>query len=106
MSDKIEILMTVRYDDLILNKEGLKQALDVVEEQIKYYPMHPVAAFEDAKYIMENMRSIMERIHNYIPQTKTLSEYNQEQEVFDLLFGKLVEYYEENVPGFSLQYPY
>lgn len=38
----------------------------------------------------------------YSEKTERKNSGNQEKEVFDLLFGKLTDYYEENVPGFSL----
>lgn len=100
MSDKIEILMTVDYDDLVIKEVGREQALEVMGEQVKYYLSHPDTAVEDAWYIMNNIGTIVDKIQEYVPGTK--SGYNPEKEVFDLLFGQLIDYYEENVPGFSL----
>lgn len=103
MSDKIEILMTVEYNDLVNKEEGREQALEVMEEQVKYYFSHPGDAVEDATYLITNFGNILDKIREYVPESAgTKSGYSPEQEVFDLLFGQLIEYYEDHVPGFSL----
>ena len=103
MSDKIEILMTVEYNDLVKKEEGREQAFEVMEEQVKYYFSHPGDAVEDATYLITNFGNILDKIREYVPESAgTKSGYSPEQEVFDLLFGQLIEYYEDHVPGFSL----
>ena len=103
MSDKIEILMTVEYNDLVKKEEGREQALEVMEEQVKYYFSHPGDAVEDATYLITNFGNILDKIREYVPESAgTKSGYSPEQEVFDLLFCQLIEYYEDHVPSFSL----
>ena len=106
MSDKIEILLTVEYKDLVLKAEGREQAGAVIWEQLKYYVSNPDVLLDDAEYIVDNFGNIIERIREYIPDnipdTKSGSVSAAEKEVYDLLLKPLIEYYEENVPGFSV----
>ena len=102
MSDKIEILLTVDYNDLVLKAEGREQAGAVIWEQLKYYVFNLDVLFDDAEYMVDNFGNIIDRIREYIPDTKSGSVSAAEKEVYDLLLKPLIEYYEENVPGFSV----
>ena len=93
----------VVVNDLVKKEEGREQAFEVMEEQVKYYFSHPGDAVEDATYLITNFGNILDKIREYVPESAgTKSGYSPEQEVFDLLFGQLIEYYEDHVPGFSL----
>lgn len=107
MSDKMNIFFTVDCKDLV-KENGRQQVWDVVEAQILYYKSNPGAAVADATYISGHVSDIfdliVENISRTISDTQTkgmVLEYTP-QEVFDMLFGDLIKYYEDNIPGFEM----
>lgn len=107
MSDKLNILFEVDLDVLFL-ENGKKQVYDVLEKQIEYYVLHPYEVGVDAYYIVNHVTDIFNLIADNIERTKakndtkSISFEYSEQEVFDILFGRLIKYYEDNIPGFEM----
>ena len=65
----------------------------------------------DAWYLMNNLSDILSKIQTYCannalineqPTTKGGTPALSEEYIYELILGPLIEYYEENVPGFSL----
>jgi len=109
LSDKVEILLTVDWKDLS-SPEGRQQVGDIIEAQIGHYITHPGDALSDASYLMNNFSDILSRIRTYYhdntqsaqPETKGITPALSEEYIYELILGPLIEYYEENIPGFSL----
>jgi len=56
---------------------------------------------------MNNFSDIIDRVNEYIDanqktDTKSLASDLNKDYIFEVILGPLVDYYEENVPGFSL----
>ena len=87
-----------------------QQVGDIIEAQIVHYIIHPGDALSDAWYLMNNFSDILSRIRTYYhdntqsaqPETKGITPALSEEYIYELILGPLIEYYEENIPGFSL----
>ena len=104
MQDKITIALSIDLNDL-LSKEGRDQVCDIVEKQLEHYWGNWDDVITDANFFSENYQWIGEELITYLVDNLGLTKSSTtitEQELFDLLFGRLVKYYEENVPGFNL----
>lgn len=104
MSDKIQILFTVDFKDSVLDPLGREQILIVGEKQLEYYIDCSYEFIrKEAIYFQEHVEEIYNKVVDLLNGGKTKSiSYETPEEVFDLLFGQLIDFYEENVPEFSL----
>lgn len=104
MSDKIQILFTVDFKDSVLDPLGREQILIVGEKQLEYYIDCSYEFIrKEAIYFQEHVEEIYNKVVDLLNGGKTKSiSYETPEEVFDLLFGQLIDFYEGNVPEFSL----
>ena len=103
MEDKIKILLTVEYGDLI-DHYGREQVMKVSSAQISYYLSHPSDALSDAMYLKNNWQEIFTLIVNHIssPDTRGSVASEQSQELIDLLLGEQINYFYDTFDGFEL----
>ena len=106
--DKLTIVSIVNGYDLLYG-DGLWQVLRVVQAQLLYYGVHPEKAYLDAQYVLNNLNMILDIVHTkaieYLHGIKTKSIYDDDIDdayYFNLIFGDLIQYYVNNVSGFSL----
>ncbi len=106
--DKLTIVSIVNGYDLLYG-DGLWQVLRVVQAQLLYYGTHPEKAYLDAQYVINNLNMILDIVHTkaieYLHGIKTKSIYDDNIDdtyYFNLIFGDLIQYYVNNVSGFSL----
>ena len=108
MHDKILILLTIGIDD-ILTEDGLRQVKEVIEDQIDYYYSHMDDAINDALFLMNHYQWVLEQLRGYInnntttPETKSSTSITEE-DLLQLFFGPLIDFYENNVPEFQSPY--
>lgn len=99
MPDKIEIAMTIRFTDLF-SAEGINQVAILISQQLSYYRLHGDSARADAQYMVSNWFDILNRLSDYIIQTKSAS--IDIDDAVEVLFGQQINYFNENIDGFSL----
>ena len=103
--DKLLIFLTVDMKEL-LTYDSTKQIRAVMLQQTIHYATHTSSAYRDSDFIIHNLDWIMTEIREYVNRNRgsdtKSSSINAEQEIFDLIFGQLIDYYEKNIPGFSL----
>lgn len=108
VGDKLKIIMTVEYEDII-SKLGRNQIYEVVKAQIDYYIKHPDVCIKDASYIKNNWDSIKQSLYDYCSKITTRSgslDVDQERfnELRDILFEEIVNYFYDTVDGFDIDY--
>ena len=108
VGDKLKIILTVEHEDLF-SKLGRNQIYEVVKAQIDYYIKHPDACIKDASDIKRNWGSIKQSLYDYCSGITTRSgslDVNQERvnELRDILFEEIVNYFYDTVDGFAIDY--
>lgn len=107
MTDKIKIITTIKFKDLV-SQLGREQIAEVVNAQIGYYIKHPSNAIRDAKYMKDNWNEIQQILHDYVFKDNVTrsSQFNEEEypyyDFMELVFGEVICYFYETVDGFEL----
>jgi hypothetical protein len=108
MQDKLQIITVIRKEDL-LSKLGREQVFEVVKAQLAYYMENPEARKADASYILKNWSSIKKLLKDTYFETSatkgnTLDEDDKLNEIRDLLFEEIINYFYDSVEGFDIDY--
>lgn len=107
--DKLKIITTIKFNDLT-SKLGREQIYEVVKAQINYYIGHPNESVNDAFFIMDNWRGIKQVLYDYYQtDIQTRSSLSEEEnatfnELRDLLFEEVINYFYDTVDGFEIDY--
>lgn len=103
MSDKISIMLTIDYGDL-MDPLGRQQVMSVCAEQIKYYFSHPLQAYSDAMYLKNNWHTVVTQLSNHISLATRSNNVEAElrQELIELLLGEQINYFYDTIDGFEL----
>ncbi len=101
--DRVTVVTTIELSDL-LTEDGLHQVSQMIEAMLSNYVEHPDKAYDDAVDLIDNWEDVKDAINEYIDRYI----FNggvlpcSRQQVFDLIFEDLIDYYYSNIPGFDL----
>lgn len=109
IKDKLNIISAIEYEDLV-SKLGRQQVAEVVKAQISYYIKHPYEKAFEAYYMMNNWDPIKQMLWEYsfidLPTRGGASEcaIDRYNDLRDLLFEEIVNYFYDTVDGFDIDY--
>ncbi len=107
--DKLRIVTTIKFKDLT-SKLGKEQIYEVIKAQVNYYIGHPNESVKDAFFIMNHWGDIKQVLYDYYQtDIQTRSSLSEEEnatfnELRDLLFEEVINYFYDTVDGFEIDY--